>query len=389
MVIHDKIVLCFVKKMYKIILLIMKGKQFMTSNILFITIVCWIFSISFFKPNTVINNKYNARVILFVLLIFTSIKVSLIESNDITDLYVYVNQLTSFSDVSLSSAFLISEHEPLFIILQWIIAQYTTSEIIFKVVIWILFSTLFLFSLKRMFFPGEVLIVFFSYTLYFIFFGYALNVMRQGLSISLLFIAISTFKNKKNSLVFYACIILAPLFHFSSIIFSTILFILRKKKISLKFTLVIWLLSAILFITDLNKVLLSSFLKFLPYNTYFNSSAISFYGGANKIEFLLFSLLFVLFGLLISKYFIKGDNNYLLVIKIFILFNSIFLLSGFVAFADRIAAYSWMLIPLLIWIPIFNREREKDIHNPIVNIFALGFFLAMGLITGSINIFLK
>jgi hypothetical protein len=270
------------------------------------------------------------------------------------------------------------------------LAHISISEMFFKISIWLFFSLLFILFLKNIFNYWQTLIVFTSYTFYFIFFSYALNVIRQGLAICCLLIAISILlKGKINSnKIFYLCIFLAPLFHLSSLPFSIVLLILKKIKVSLKVSLLIWGIASLLFITGYNSSLFGWIISYFSYSKYISVESIKLYeGGINRTDFLIYSIIWICFGLIIRKYLLVKDN-FLLLLNIYLLYNAIFLLVGFSAFSDRTAAYSWFLVPLMIWMALFQHNFISRKFQNIVYVFTISIFFWLGYYSGNIQFIL-
>lgn len=353
--------------------------------ILFISFTIWILFISTFRPNTIVNNKYNAYTILFSLIIFVGVKISNIDLNAITDLSLYFREYASYSKMSLVDSLKLSDKEPLFITCHWLLSHISISPVFFKISIWALFIVFFLLALRKIFVPWQLLIVFFSYITYFIFFGYVLNTMRQGLAISLLIFAITTLMiNKKCNGSFLIAIILAPLFHFTSLPLSIALLGLSIFKLRLKVLLGFWGLSAVLFILNLNSKLLGGFNSSVV-DSYSTDKAMEYYvGGTNRVDFLIFSSLWIIIGILYLKYSSKNNESYRILVKAYVIFNTYFLLMGFVAFSDRLAAYSWFLAPLLIWEPVLKSNKPSRVLILII----LLIFLGKGFASGNLNILL-
>ncbi|TKG98976.1 EpsG family protein [Peribacillus simplex] len=348
----------------------------------------WSILISSSPPNTIINNRHNARIILFCLVILYGFEVANFEfSMTKDDMHVYVSEFHAYHQITLSEAFSISNKEPLFTFYQWTLAQISISPLFFQSSIYVLFISIFLFALRKIFLPWHLLLVFFSYLTFFLFFNYITNVIRQGIAISLLVTGIcSLLSQKRNNVTFYISLILAPLFHATSLPFSLVLILQKKFKLNLKFLIFVWVASALLFLTNLNSKILGRLTPYMPSLEEYNSANVmASYNGVNRIDFLLFSAFWIVFAVIVKNYWVKHNDVYEKMINIYTMFNIIFLLLGFVAFSDRIASYSWFLIPLLIWIPAFKLKKYNSFVYPII----LLLFLTVGFITGSIRIFLN
>jgi hypothetical protein len=67
----------------------------------------------------------------------------------------------------------------------------------------------------------------------------------------------------------------------------------------------------------------------------------------------------------------------------FLMLNGMFLLLGFVAFSDRIAAYSWILGPSLLWYPLC-RLRSLPAHAAAVAVLLIAY--AAGFSSGNLGV---
>src|SRR5690625_6997128 len=94
-------------------------------------------------------------------------------------------------------------NEPLFDIFQLLVAKTFGSFKLFVALVWIIIFINFYKTLKNIFDSSMLLFVFVSYLSFFIFFNYVVNVMRQGLAISFILLAISILVINKNKFTFY------------------------------------------------------------------------------------------------------------------------------------------------------------------------------------------
>uniref|UniRef100_UPI001C2DEA7D EpsG family protein n=1 Tax=Halobacillus sp. Marseille-Q1614 TaxID=2709134 RepID=UPI001C2DEA7D len=132
---------------------------------------------------------------------------------------------------------------------------------------------------------------------------------------------------------------------------------------------------ALLYLTHLS----DNVVNILPLNlnfleTYSSQEVMQNYGSSYNINFLLFNTGF-LFLFLFAKSTLMLNNTFKSLLNMYILSSGVFFLFGFVAFADRIAGYSWLLIPLLIAVLI------KNIKITINKAVLLSFILIIGILT--------
>lgn len=222
--------------------------------------------------------------------------------------------------------------------------------------------------IDNIFLPWQMIFVFFAYLNFTFFYNYIFNVARQGFSMMFLLLAISIWLSKEKDVFFYISLIFSISFHISVLPAAIILILLKKIDFKLKTLLILWASLSLLFVTGTNRFILNipfvSSMNFIQ--DYTSSDTIHYYGGeTNSLKFYAFSAFFLALSLVLYRT-IKMDtlieSTYLNIIKIYIALNSYFLMFGFVAFSDRVASYSWFLIPILIFYPILHKEK----HSPML-----------------------
>src|SRR5699024_9204237 len=129
------------------------------------------------------------------------------------------------------------------------------------------------------------------------------------------------------------------------------------RNIRIRFLVMVYVIVALLYISHLSDDLVSLIPFSSPYlETYSSESLIQHYGGGFKLDFLLYNTIFLI--IFIVAYHInenlKSHMVYKQILTVYILFSVIFSITGFVAYADRVAGYSWFLIPLLLALIIKN-----------------------------------
>jgi len=163
------------------------------------------------------------------------------------------------------------------------------------------------------------------------------------------------------------------------------LLIIEICKINLKFLLVLWGLTSVLYVTGWNQIIMqhlpfqSQYL--LSYTGELWSGQSTLYGQTpNSIKYLAYSAIFLIAILLLRKCFLIADKGMLFFVRVYTMWNTIFLIFGFIAFSSRIAFYSWILFPFIIFYAFWSNEILKK-YYPLVLI----FWLVAGL--GSLPIF--
>lgn len=356
---------------------------------LYYAISVWLLMFASAKPNTIINNKHTSR---FILLLLFGLTTLLIASNlndflwgtgTISDLVIYAREFNAYKTLSYSQSLIHGGKEPLFTLFSWVLAKLLSDVRIYILIAWLLINSIVIKSLQNIFEPRTVTLVFFTYINFPFFITYILNGMRQGFAMALLLFALSLLvKPNSSRVLFYGTIVAAIGFHIVAAPFSAILIIQRlSKKQSIKKALTLWTISSVLFLTGMNSGLLAPIVaQFDPISQYLEQNTLSRYAGVNRPDFLLFSLFFVVLGLFIySKTTSEKKDKYKIILNSYILFNTVFLLLGFIAFSNRLSAFSWFLIPVLIWYPVQNAENRK--YNLLISILIVIISLVIGTFT--------
>ena len=349
---------------------------------IFFFILIFSILISSQKSNSLMNNTYTNNFLLFTVIIVFGIEIYYIDSNLIPDYQTYSRWYNISKYLSFSQLNLLESKDTLFFFFLWVFSKISSNFNLFILVVWILISFCLIKSFRRIFDKNEVLLVFISYTNYFVFFNYVLNTMRQGLAISIILILISyVIFNPKNKTSIFVLSIIAPLFHLSALIPVVLILLYTLIKPKLKLVFWVWILSIILSLTSLNKTVFSN-VKLDMLNTYSSLESIERYGEVNRIDFILFSITFGIAFYIFAKKSNGTDQKIEQLTSIYFLLNSYFLLLGFVAYSDRIAAFSWFIIPLIVWKIVFSTQKVS------FTFLTMLIFIILGIVTKSYSIFI-
>lgn len=348
----------------------------LTSGVLFSSIA---------RPNTVLKNSYISR---FYIIMFTCLIALIIPFRNIypvgSDMSLYIGNLQFIHNLSLIQTYKVSIWEPLFVFIQWVISRFTTDPTVYLIVTLLLYISILHKAIKNVFLPWQQLFIFFAYFNFTFFYGYIFNGARQGFSMMFILLAISYWFKDSNNIKIYLAGCAATLCHYSSIPVVISLIIIQKFKIKLKSIIILWSFSALLFITGLNRYLLYvPFIAKIHFVENYSSSESLYYfaGQTNYKKFLIFSAIFLFLFLLFYKFITMDDVNkkrYLNLIKCYSIFNTYFLLFGFIAFSNRVASFSWFLIPVLFMYPFLYKQK----HSPLL-LFTMTIVVAIiGYFTG-------
>lgn len=192
------------------------------------------------------------------------------------------------------------------------------------------------------------------------FFNYSLsmNVMRQGLSVAFLLVAIAINYGQKNKLgsrkkaLIVILLLLAFFSHHSSLIFILcLLSVIILKKIKLKHYYLLFGLSIVIsYLNQSDPLGISGLVASLG-----DSSNYGRYGEIQtdysvgfKLQFVAFNAFCLLLAGKLYKSKLYKDGKYEILLKAYILLSSIFFIFSAIPYSDRIGIYSWILIPYLL-----------------------------------------
>lgn len=218
---------------------------------------------------------------------------------------------------------------------------------------------------------GSSLILFLFLACSFSFLNIELNIVRNGLAIGFILIAIhyALEENLKKCILFF---LIGYLFHRTTIIpFVLVMLIWKFREVPLKYYLLLYVLAiglsivgfgfhSVSFLTSLGNEDLQG-LKFTGETTY----EIGF-----RPDFVGYNTLFL--GLFF--FFIKSTNaKGMYLLKIYILTSTIFFFNFYIPYSDRFGLYSWVIIPLLFYNIINESFPKRKLY--ISTVVLISFFI--------------
>ncbi len=207
---------------------------------------------------------------------------------------------------------------------------------------------------------GSSLILFLTFASAFSFLQLEVNIIRNGLSITFILLALDCLLKEKLKPAIFLFVI-AYFFHGTSLIpISAILLSRLLKNVEIKYFIVLFIMAIGL-----------SFIGFGFHSIPFlqNISGEDFkrlvFTGETTYR-IGFRLDFVLYNAFFLFLFVKFSNlkntKDLFLIKYFVITSVIFFFNFNIPFSDRIGLYSWIAIPLLLFNTIKNSYKEKSLY---------------------------
>ena len=161
----------------------------------------------------------------------------------------------------------------------------------------------------------------------------------------------------------YAIVLLliAVQFHFTALIMAGCLLTVRFFPGVRSLVLFIFLVAMLIAVLGFKPASLLPFAGFsallqAKVNGYGNR--ISLYQTGFRLDFSLFNLVFLWVGIRCRKQF-SPDSLYGLIVTLYGLLSSVFVLAFQLPYSDRVGLWSWILIPLIVALPILQREPKR------------------------------
>lgn len=260
-------------------------------------------------------------------------------------------KLQSFSDV----ANFTFGKDPILKLLFWIFGSFAPLGFVFGVVSGIMTFLCYVFSRKVCELTKKSNgFVLFLFTLYsFTVFNFEINIIRAGLGAAFwALFSVYLFKNDIRKCVIFG--FLAAFTHFSTIIFILAVLGIRYFRFSINKYVFLILICLVLAYVGF------SLLRFVDANI-FNIEKTSVYTdnidkSAYKVgfrpEFALFNMGFLLIPIFLKNYLGALEKYY---VRLYVLCSVIFFMWFAIPYSDRIGAYSWFIIPTIIYLPLVNK----------------------------------
>ena len=254
-------------------------------------------------------------------------------------------------------------NEFLFDLLAIVLKSFDLSYTFFLLLISFLFH-IFLYGALSKYakqFKANLFFAFFACTSLFFFLSMSINVIRQGVSLSILLFSYTLWVEKKNNFLILFFVFLALAFHLTSIIpvLIFIISILFSSSRCAYFNFLVLVYFLMIFISYFNYGFLNISPLFLDFlggdrrSGYFADDDYGYQVGF-KPQFVIFNTFFLLLSLYVKNR-LKSDfleKKYTQLVCYYIL-SSIMLFMAFqLPFSDRWGLFSWVVIPFLVF-PLF------------------------------------
>ncbi|WP_209324183.1 EpsG family protein [Brevibacterium renqingii] len=308
----------------------------------------------------------NALLPLVSLVLINTI-VAAVSNYDISDKSIYSTefQILSFAPADeVLYTYAAEGREPAFLLLNWLIGLFTHDPKVYFFVVALLGSTIMALALLWLLRSAwQVTLVYYITFCFGFFTGYSSYLLRQGLSLVFIILGLVALYRHARLWKILVLLVVASLFHWSAIPAALLVLVVRLlPKVRTIFLLGVWALFSLLYLSGLNATLLAPFASSSEeLATYTDPENAQLYtGGTNRLDFWILGFCVLVFGYVVLRKFDNLPVWYGHLFHTFILLNAYYLALGFVYYSDRIAAYSWSIVPLVVTVPALSRAGWKQ-----------------------------
>lgn len=254
--------------------------------------------------------------------------------------------------------------EPAFLVLSWLIGLFSHDPEVYFFVVALLGSTIMALALLWLLRSAwQVTLVYYITFCFGFFTGYSSYLLRQGLSLVFLILGLVALCRHIRLWKMLVFLLVASLFHWSAIPAALIVLGVRLlPNVRTIFLVGVWALFSLLYLSGLNATLLaplaSSSEELATYTDPENAELYT--GGTNRLDFWLLGFCVLLLGYFVLRKFDNLPEWYGHLFHAYILLNTYYLALGFVYYSDRIAAYSWSIVPLVVTVPVLALTGWKQ-----------------------------
>ncbi|WP_460463803.1 EpsG family protein [Arthrobacter pigmenti] len=315
----------------------------------------WLLLIAFSAEGSALDRRVAAAPILLTYLAISAL-FAWHANWDVLDRLLYqrdLEVLQHLGPIEAYSSMISDTREPLYLGFAWVASQISDTHQVLFACIAIFAGILQLIALAALQNSRQISIVWILTVSMGLYTGYVSVIARQGLSMALIFLGVLVWLIYGRR-AWAACILAAAaLFHWSAIPVVVLLAVFLMFPVSRRILLGFWVVFAGMFVLSLNRVLLEPLSVYIPSLAAYTSEGLAavYESGTNRTDFLIFSGLILLCGLVADRY-LTLPAWYASIVNVFIFLNLYFVLFGFIYYSDRLAAYSWYFAPIILALPV-------------------------------------
>lgn len=305
------------------------------------------------------------------------------------DSWRYVQYFKALQGMSLADALAYQASDPLYTLLNWVVGGLGKDAAWLFGATLVIYFGVFVAALRRLLSPLDVLVVLMCYTAFPYFVAYGASGLRQGLSLVFLLMAYTCLRRGEKTAWLWA--LLAPFWHSGAWLgvaglgaHQLMCWQIRRTENRWIMVLGVFGVSILLSLTGLNQSLMAGLPGLVElrgaHEIYFEEAQAYGYRAGFRPDFVAFSLLPLVTAWLLrrgGKSFDYAGPGWWL--SLYLSLNVVYHLFAFAPFADRFAAFSWFILPLVIFMQV-REVRSYDLRTLfvggacLVNVVMLQFY---------------
>ncbi|MEA1081436.1 EpsG family protein [Marinobacter qingdaonensis] len=298
------------------------------------------------------------------------------------DSWRYYQYFLQVSELPLLEIFDFQDPDPLYALLNWVVGQLGSSPwMLFAATLSLYFSTA-LLALRNRFTPIEYSILIVSMAAYPYFIAYAASGLRQGIAMAFLLAGYLGIREGKRSA--WLWVLASTLWHSGAwlavgvlMVHQIMCMLLKRQRARWVCVFGMWLFSVTLSITGLNGVvggLLPQVVDLdASYDIYFMDPREFGYRAGFRLDFTLFSMIPLVAALMLRRKacVFNYDTAAGWLLSLYLSLNVIYNIFSFAPFSDRFSAFSWWLIPLVVFVQVSASGDKRLMSLFVISVFLI------------------
>ncbi|WGV12259.1 EpsG family protein [Psychrobacter maritimus] len=340
-------------------------------NFTFYSMICLVFLALFIKRE---NATARAGVIIFSILTVVWLWITLSFREPAGDPWRYMLGLNNIARLSFSELLDYDKSPFGFALFNWLTALISTNSILFFSLVYFLCLVPLYLAFRERVNKFDAASLMMLYLLYPYYINYLASGFKQGIAFGFMLWGLNCIIDNENPkwLKGIALLFTATLFH-SSLWLANIVFLVwffLYRRVSLSWSILTLVFTIILAATGMVEsivalILPESMISELGFDTYFDEDFISgseFQSVGYQLGFRLDFTIFTVLPLMVIWYLQKKVKDFRLsidMIKIYSIMASAYFLLVFIPYSDRIAGFSWFLMPFMMFTQISNLNSRQ------------------------------
>jgi len=323
-------------------------------------------------------NRRSSGPVAVALLIFLLLTIAVAVRTPAGDSSYYLSDFRSISGEPFGQA-VGQSADPLFALLSWLVGRVSLASWAFFGSIFVLFAGVFGAALLRLFRPQHAAVMVVAYSMYPFAVAYATNGLRQGLALAFLLMGLVSLR-ESGVVQGWIWLLMAPGWHSGAwlaviaiAVVQLLTLVVRRPSYRLGLVLGVLVGAILLSVSGLNVYLTQDVAHEIgfepePRQAIYLQPAAAYgdyaYQAGFRVDFLTLSLLPIA-SMLVMRRRIRNEeiDGVYWWLTVYVVLNVVYHLFSFAPFADRFGAFSWILIPVVIYMQVCSTRSSRAVES--------------------------